>query len=122
MTQTNKLKAIELFAGIGGFRLGMKAANIDTIWANNINKLSCQVYQSNFSNSSIVLDNINQINSSEIPEHDILTARFPCQPFSQAGYFSYQLSVKLRLKSEASNTDFSGTVLNIFSSPFKRRL
>ncbi|NEQ40319.1 MAG: DNA (cytosine-5-)-methyltransferase [Okeania sp. SIO3I5] len=85
MTQTNKLKAIELFAGIGGFRLGMKTANIDTIWANDISELSCQVYQSNFGSSSIVLDNINQINLSEIPEHDILTAGFPCQPFSQAG-------------------------------------
>ncbi|NES79811.1 MULTISPECIES: DNA cytosine methyltransferase [Okeania] len=85
MTQTNKLKAIELFAGIGGFRLGMKAANIDTIWANDISELCCQIYQSNFSSGSIVLDDINKINLSEIPEHDILTAGFPCQPFSQAG-------------------------------------
>ncbi len=85
MNETNKLKAIELFAGIGGFRLGMKAANIDTIWANDISKLCYQVYQSNFGSDSIVLEDINQINLSEIPEHDILTAGFPCQPFSQAG-------------------------------------
>ncbi len=85
MTETNKLKAIELFAGIGGFRLGMKAANIETIWANDISQLCHQVYQSNFGNSSIILDDINQINSSKIPDHDILTAGFPCQPFSQAG-------------------------------------
>jgi len=85
LTQNNKLKAIELFAGIGGFRLGMKAANIDTIWANDISELCCQVYESNFGNGSIILDDINQINLSEIPEHDILTAGFPCQPFSQAG-------------------------------------
>ena len=85
MTQTNKLKAIELFAGIGGFHLGLKAANIDTIWANDISELCCQVYQSNFGSSSIILDDINKINLSEIPEHDILTAGFPCQPFSQAG-------------------------------------
>ncbi|MGD1717380.1 DNA cytosine methyltransferase [Dapis sp. BLCC M172] len=85
MTQTNNLKAIELFAGIGGFHLGMKAANIDTIWANDISELCYQVYQSNFGSSSIILDDINQINLSEIPEHDILTAGFPCQPFSQAG-------------------------------------
>ncbi|WP_242031152.1 DNA cytosine methyltransferase [Anabaena sp. FACHB-1237] len=37
----NKLKAIELFAGIGGFHLGLKNANIETIWANDINELSC---------------------------------------------------------------------------------
>ncbi|MGK7919666.1 MAG: DNA cytosine methyltransferase, partial [Trichodesmium sp.] len=85
MNKANKLKAIELFAGIGGFRLGMKAANINTIWANDINELCCQVYQSNFGSSSIVLGDINKINLSEIPEHDILTAGFPCQPFSQAG-------------------------------------
>ena len=44
----NQLKAVELFAGIGCFRLGMANANIETIWANDFNKLSCQVYESNF--------------------------------------------------------------------------
>ncbi|NEQ75887.1 MAG: DNA (cytosine-5-)-methyltransferase [Okeania sp. SIO2C9] len=63
----------------------MKAANIETIWANDINELCCQVYQSNFGNDSIVLGDINKIQISKIPEHDILTAGFPCQPFSQAG-------------------------------------
>ncbi|GGA27546.1 hypothetical protein CYANOKiyG1_43710 [Okeania sp. KiyG1] len=48
MNNIKKLKAIELFSGIGGFCLGMKAANIETIWANDINELCCQVYQSNF--------------------------------------------------------------------------
>lgn len=85
MNNINKLKAIELFAGIGGFRLGMKAANIETIWANDINELCCQVYQSNFGSDSIVLGDINKIQISKIPEHDLLTAGFPCQPFSQAG-------------------------------------
>ncbi|NEP77984.1 MAG: DNA (cytosine-5-)-methyltransferase [Okeania sp. SIO3C4] len=63
----------------------MKAANIETIWANDINELCCQVYQSNFGSDSIVLGDINKIQISKIPEHDILTAGFPCQPFSQAG-------------------------------------
>jgi DNA (cytosine-5)-methyltransferase 1 len=75
------LKAIELFAGIGGFRLGMEAANIETIWANDINKLAYQVYQSNFGQNEIVFGDIRQINLSEIPDHDLLTAGFPCQPF-----------------------------------------
>ena len=48
----NQLKAIELFAGIGGFRLGMENANIETIWANDLSKLSCQVYESNFGKGS----------------------------------------------------------------------
>ena|SRR5919202_1198441 len=81
----NQLKAVELFAGIGGFRLGMTNANIDTVWANDISKLCCQVYESNFGKGSIVLGDINEIHISDIPEHDLLTAGFPCQPFSLAG-------------------------------------
>lgn len=80
-----KLKAIELFAGIGGFRLGMRSAHIDTIWANDRSDLCCRVYESNFGDNSIVQADINQIDSSEIPDHDLLTAGFPCQPFSPAG-------------------------------------
>ncbi|MGB3559945.1 MAG: DNA cytosine methyltransferase, partial [Geitlerinemataceae cyanobacterium] len=55
------LKAIELFAGIGGFRLGMKSAQIDTIWANDRSDLCCRVYESNFGDNSIVKADINQI-------------------------------------------------------------
>ncbi|NES88274.1 MULTISPECIES: DNA cytosine methyltransferase [Okeania] len=66
MNNINTLKAIELFSGIGGFCLGMKAANIETIWANDINELCCQVYQSNFGSDSIVLGDINKIQISNI--------------------------------------------------------
>ncbi|MDB9449876.1 DNA cytosine methyltransferase [Dolichospermum circinale] len=81
----NNLKAVELFAGIGGFRLGLTNANIETIWANDINELSYQVYESNFGKDSLVLGDINKIPILDIPNHDILTAGFPCQPFSPAG-------------------------------------
>jgi DNA (cytosine-5)-methyltransferase 1 len=80
-----KLTAVELFAGIGGFRFGMKDANIETIWANDKSELCCEVYESNFGKGSITLGDINHIPISEIPNHDILTAGFPCQPFSPAG-------------------------------------
>ena len=83
--KTTNFKAIELFAGIGGFRLGLTNAHIETIWANDINELSCQVYESNFGKDSIVLGNINKFPILDIPNHDILTAGFPCQPFSPAG-------------------------------------
>lgn len=95
----NQLKAVELFAGIGGFRLGMENANIETIWANDLSKLSCQVYESNFGKGSIVLGDINEIQISDIPEHDILTAGFPCQPFSAAGK-------KLGVKDQVRGTIF----------------
>lgn len=79
------MKAIELFAGIGGFRLGMEAANIETIWANDSRELSGWVYESNFGKNSIFLADITRVDLSEIPQHDFLTAGFPCQPFSPAG-------------------------------------
>jgi DNA (cytosine-5)-methyltransferase 1 len=99
----NQLKAVELFAGIGGFRLGMENANIETIWANDFNKLSCQVYESNFGKGSIVLGDINEIRISDIPAHDILTAGFPCQPFSAAGK-------KLGVKDQVRGTIFERIV------------
>ena len=79
------LKAVELFAGIGGFRLGMDAAGIETIWANDIGELACRVYESNFGRGSIVLGDINQVDIADIPNSDLLAAGFPCQPFSAAG-------------------------------------
>lgn len=63
----------------------MAAANISTIWANDSSELSSQVYRSNFGENSLVLGDIREINLEEIPSHDILTAGFPCQPFSPAG-------------------------------------
>jgi DNA (cytosine-5)-methyltransferase 1 len=85
LSRFNDLTAIELFAGIGGFRLGLESSGIQTIWANDINELCSQVYQSNFGQNSIVLGDIQNINLADIPEHDLLTAGFPCQPFSAAG-------------------------------------
>lgn len=95
----NQLKAVELFAGIGGFRLGMENANIETVWANDLSELCCKVYESNFDKGSIILGNINSINISDIPEHDLLTAGFPCQPFSAAGK-------KLGVKDQVRGTIF----------------
>jgi DNA (cytosine-5)-methyltransferase 1 len=76
--------AIEMFAGIGGFRLGMASAGINVIWANDIDALACKVYEHNFGPGSIICDDIRNVENS-IPRHDLLTAGFPCQPFSQAG-------------------------------------
>lgn len=85
MEHNPPLTAVELFAGIGGFRLGMESAQIQTLWANDISELACQVYQSNFGEDSIVLGDINRIPLADIPKADILAAGFPCQPFSPAG-------------------------------------
>ena len=78
------MKAIELFAGIGGFRLACDELGIDTIWANDIDNNASKVYRQNFPETIHVQDDINA-HISEVPDHDILTGGFPCQPFSSAG-------------------------------------
>ena len=76
--------AVELFAGIGGFRLAAARNGIQTLWANDICPKACQVYRSQFGNDEICQGDIREL-TGEIPAHDLLTAGFPCQPFSSAG-------------------------------------
>jgi DNA (cytosine-5)-methyltransferase 1 len=78
------LKTIELFAGIGGFRLASDAHAFKTVWANDINELAGSVYRHRFGTDIFHLGDINQ-SFALIPDHDLLTGGFPCQPFSSAG-------------------------------------
>ena len=78
----NMMKAIELFAGIGGFRLACDDLGIDTIWANDIDKNAAKVYRQNFPKTIHIQDDINA-HISKVPDHDLLTGGFPCQPFSR---------------------------------------
>jgi DNA (cytosine-5)-methyltransferase 1 len=78
------MKAIELFAGIGGFRIALDSLSISTVWANDISSNACKVYEANFGHESIVPGDIHQF-LNDIPSHDLLTGGFPCQPFSAAG-------------------------------------
>jgi len=78
------IKAVELFAGIGGFRLACDQLGIKTIWANDIDDHASKVYQNNFQEGTFVQDDIKKQLDS-IPNHQLLTAGLPCQPFSSAG-------------------------------------
>ena len=75
---------VELFAGIGGFRLAAEAAGIRTLWANDICPQACGVYRSQFGDDVLRQGDVQQL-IADIPRHDLLTAGFPCQPFSSAG-------------------------------------
>jgi len=80
------IKVVSLFSGVGGICLAFKQVGFNVIWANDIDKYACITYRSNFPTVELIEGDIQSIASNSIPECDIITAGFPCQPFSIAGY------------------------------------
>lgn len=76
---------IDLFAGIGGMRLGFEAAGGRCIFTSEWDQHSRKTYQANFQCDHEVAGDITKINAQDIPSFDVLVAGFPCQPFSIAG-------------------------------------
>lgn len=79
----NDFTFIDLFAGIGGMRLAYESAGGKCVYSSEWNKYSQQTYYANFGEQPE--GDITQVNAVDIPDHDILVAGFPCQPFSIAG-------------------------------------
>lgn len=74
---------IDLFAGIGGFRLALESVGYKCVFSSEIDKYARQTYKENFNEEPA--GDITKIDVKDIPRHDILCAGFPCQPFSIAG-------------------------------------
>jgi DNA (cytosine-5)-methyltransferase 1 len=78
------MKFIELFAGIGGFRLGLEKAGHECVWANEFVDRARSIYEYNFKHAPDGRD-IRTVQPDEIPDADLLVGGFPCATFSVAG-------------------------------------
>lgn len=83
--KTSPFTFIDLFAGIGGMRLGLESAGGRCVFTSEWNKYSRQTYATNFASDHEIAGDITKIAARDIPAHDVLVAGFPCQPFSIAG-------------------------------------
>jgi DNA (cytosine-5)-methyltransferase 1 len=82
----DKLRTIDLFAGVGGLRLGFEKAGFETVFANDINKFCKITYDLNFKEPKLDNTDIWKLDISKMPDFDVLLGGFPCQAFSIAGY------------------------------------
>lgn len=80
------LKTLDLFAGVGGIRIGFERAGFATVFSNDFEKQCKYTYDLNFSNSKLVVEDITRIEAKDLPYFDFLLGGFPCQAFSVAGY------------------------------------
>lgn len=98
MSKTNyhKIKVVELFAGVGGFRIGLEGASDDyeTIWNNQwepstIHQDASLVYRARFGSKGHCNEDINNVDTANIPNHNLLVGGFPCQDYSVASTLSH---------------------------------
>ena len=95
MSKKHNIRVVELFAGVGGFRIGLEGASdaFETIW-NNQWEPSTQhqdaslVYRARFGSKGHSNKDINLVKTQEIPDHDLLVGGFPCQDYSVAATLS----------------------------------
>lgn len=87
--ENRKLKVVELFAGVGGFRLGLEKSNYEIVWSNQWEpstktQHASLVYEARFGKENHSNQDIATVPTDEIPDHDLLVGGFPCQDYSVA--------------------------------------
>jgi len=78
-------KFIDLFAGVGGIRQGFQAAGGQCVFTSEWDSYAQKTYAVNYPGEHAINGDITKIDAADVPEHDVLLAGFPCQPFSIAG-------------------------------------
>ncbi len=108
--KNNSPSVIELFAGVGGFRLGLEAAGWKTIWSNQWEpstkvQHASSCYIENFGNSghsnddiAVAIDN-HEAGTSSIPDADLVVGGFPCQDYSVAKSLSSSMGLEVKKES-----------------------
>ena len=91
----DKIRVVELFAGVGGFRIGLEGASdaYETIWNNQwepstMHQDASLVYKARFGSKGHINADINTVPTTKIPDHDLLVGGFPCQDYSVAASLS----------------------------------
>ncbi|HMS23653.1 MAG TPA: transcriptional repressor LexA [Candidatus Saccharibacteria bacterium] len=84
--RTKTWRTLDLFAGIGGIRIGFENEGFKTVFANDFDDKCKYTYDMNFKDSKLVVEDITKIKVDDLPEFDFLLGGFPCQAFSIAGY------------------------------------
>lgn len=83
--KTGEFTFIDLFAGIGGIRKGFEQAGGKCLYTSEWDEYAQKTYSNNYPSEHKINGDITKVDASEIPNHDVLLAGFPCQPFSIAG-------------------------------------
>lgn len=83
--QEAKFRFVDLFAGIGGLRRGFEAIGGKCVFTSEWDRYAQETYKANYGCDHEVMGDIRTIEAKDIPEHEVLLAGFPCQPFSIAG-------------------------------------
>ncbi len=78
------MRVVELFAGVGGFRLGLERAGHRVVWSNEWDKYAGDTYDKNFP-GAIDRRDLTTVSAAAVPAHDLICGGFPCQAFSVAG-------------------------------------
>ncbi len=79
-------RVAEFFAGIGLVRLGLEAAGLSVVWANDLSAIKQKLYVGQFSENHFQLKDVRAVTGAEIPDIELATASFPCTDLSLAGY------------------------------------